>query len=517
MRKFLLYGSLILLALLIAAGIAGNIYLERLAPRARKQVVQALQERFDADVDLKSLDLSLSPEPKVVGQGLSIRHKEWNDPKPLISVVRFTAKTSLADLLFQTYKVDSVQLEGLEIDLPPRGSSSIKRRTTHDNSQLRFVIKTLVANGAVLQVEPKVPGKDPLRFDIEKLTMHSVGPGKPMTFNTSLQNPKPPGLINSKGKFGPWQKDDPRSTPVSGSYTFQNADLGIFKGISGILASTGAYDGVLQRIEVNGATDTPDFALKRGGAPVHLETTFNSVVDGTNGDTVLNQVDAHFLHSEFICRGGVVQQAGEKGKTIDLDAVTKNARMEDILELVLGDKKRILTGTVDFKSKIIIPPGKEAVLDKLNLQGEFKILSGQFASNKIEQRLKTLSDRARGVTKEEEDQTPAQTVASNFVGRFKLEKGRASFLQFSFQVPGAEIKLAGDYNLRSQKIDMKGVFRMQATLADTQSGIKHWLLKPLDPFFEKDGAGFQVPLQITGTREHPDVQVLAFHHRFNMK
>jgi hypothetical protein len=191
--------------------------------------------------------------------------------------------------------------------------------------------------------------------------------------------------------------------------------------------------------------------------------------------------------------------------------------MEDILELVLGDKKRILTGTVDFKSKIIIPPGKEAVLDKLNLQGEFKILSGQFASNKIEQRLKTLSDRARGVTKEEEDQTPAQTVASNFVGRFKLEKGRASFLQFSFQVPGAEIKLAGDYNLRSQKIDMKGVFRMQATLADTQSGIKHWLLKPLDPFFEKDGAGFQVPLQITGTREHPDVQVLAFHHRFNMK
>ncbi len=430
MRKFLLYGSLVLLAFLIAAGIAGNIYLKRLAPRARKQVIQALQERFDADVDLRSLDLSLSPEPKVVGEGLAVRHKQWNDPKPLISVVRFTAKTSMADLFFQTYKVDSVQLEGLEIDIPSRGSSSITRKTTRDNSQLRFVIKTLVANGAVLQIEPTITGKEPLRFDIEKLTMRSVGPGQPMTFNTSLQNPKPPGLINSKGKFGPWQKDDPRSTPVSGNYTFQNADLGIFKGISGILSSTGSYNGVLQNIEVNGATDTPNFALKRGGAPVHLQTTFHSVVDGTNGDTVLNQVDAHFLHSEFICRGGVVQQDGEKGKTVDLDAITKNARMEDILELVLGDNKRILTGAVDFKSKIVIPPGKEDVLDKLNLDGQFKILSGQFASNKIEQRLETLSDRARGITKADEEQSPTQTVASDFFGRFKLDKGRLFLTAF---------------------------------------------------------------------------------------
>ncbi|MBV8570668.1 MAG: hypothetical protein JO319_08645 [Acidobacteriaceae bacterium] len=60
---------------------------------------------------------------------------------------------------------------------------------------------------------------------------------------------------------------------------------------------------------------------------------------------------------------------------------------------------------------------------------------------------------------------------------------------------------------------MKGIFRMHSTLAGTQSGIKHVLLMPLDPLFEKDGAGFKVPIFITGTREHPDIQAEVFHRR----
>ena len=515
MRKRVIYGSAVLIGLLVAV-VAVKVFLRTLGPRARVQVIQALQQRFDADVQLRSLDISLSPIPTVVGQGLSIRHKQWNDPKPLISIVRFTARTSLRDLIFQTNKVESVQLEGLQIDLPPRGSSPIAREQ-RDTTQLKFVIKTLTANGAVLQIEPKKAGKDPLRFDIERLVMHSVGPGQPMSFNASLQNAKPPGLIDSRGKFGPWQKDDPRSTPVTGDYTFKKADLGVFKGISGILSSTGNYEGPLQQIEVNGATDTPDFALKRGGTPVHLQTTFHAVVDGTDGDTILDPVDATFLQSEFICRGGIVHQGGAPGKTVNLDAVAKNARMEDILDLVLGDPNPVLSGAVDFKSKIVIPPGQQDVLDKLDLDGQFKILQGHFASTKVAKRLETLSDRARGISKDEQARAPAQTVASNFFGRFKLDNGRASFSHLSFEVPGAQIRLAGNYDLRSQKIDMKGVFRMQATLSDTQSGIKHWLLKPLDPLFKKDGAGFQVPLEVSGTRAHPEVGVSALHHQFTLK
>jgi hypothetical protein len=425
--------------------------------------------------------------------------------------------------VFERTSVNDVQLQGLVINIgPKRGSPFGANKQDRTNGatgrkRLNFDIARMTADGAVLEIEPKVPGKDPLRFYLDKLAMRSVGTGQPMAFKAALRNAKPPGDINTDGRFGPWQEDDPRGTPVWGSYTFQKADLSVFKGISGILSSTGQYTGVLERIDVHGQTDTPDFALKRGGNPVRLQTTFHSIVNGTDGETLLDPVDARFLNSEFICKGGVVKKNGEKDKTVDLEAVAKKARMEDILELVVGDAKPVLTGDVAFKSKIIIPPGKEDVIDKLRLQGDFSLQSAIFTSPKVEHRLTTLSNRARGIDKEEEKDLPKRAVASNLTGAFKLNDGRASFSRLAFGVPGARIKLAGDYNLRSREMDFNGFFQMHATLAETQSGIKHWLLKPLDPFFEKNGAGFQVPLAVSGTREQPTVAVTVFHHTFSLK
>ncbi len=514
--------------LLIAGGIALYFYVKTLAPRARERVIQALQERFDADVELTSLDLSLYPRPKAIAEGLTIRHKQWNDPYPLIYVRRFTAETDFSTLIDRRNHVDSVRLEGLEIHIPARGRSLLSQgieqnheiasaEPGNDTTHLRFLIESIVADGALLEIDPKIQGKLPLRFDIQKLTLRPVGPGEPMAFQAKLTNAKPPGLIESAGRFGPWQRDDPRATAVSGNYTFQNANLAVFKGISGILASTGSYHGILQHIEVDGTTDTPRFALKRGSEPVHLQTKFHSIVNGTDGDTILDPVDARFLRSEFICTGGIVHEAGPRGKTVSLDAITRHARMEDILRLVVGKGKPVLTGAVDFKTKILIPPGREDVLDKLKLDGEFGVLAGKFTSSKAQERLDTLSARSRGISKKEQEGESPETVASNMRGRFKLSDGVASFTSLSFNVPGALISLAGDYNLRSEEIDMAGIFRMEATLSQTQSGIKHWLLKPLDPFFEKNGAGFSVPIKITGTRDHPEIGTKILHHAITIQ
>ncbi len=526
MRKALLYGSVILCLLLVGLGIALYFYVKGFGARARERVIQAVQERFDADVDLKSLDITLYPQPKAVGQGLSIRHKGWTDPHPLIYIRRFTAKTDFSTLIDRSNHVSFLQLEGLEIHIPPRGRATLKEgiEENHpvasaepgtDTTRLRFLIDAIVADATLLEIDPKIQGKLPLRFDIEKLTLHPVGPGQPMAFKATLTNAKPPGLIDTNGSFGPWQKDDPRATAVSGNYGFQNADLAVFKGISGILSSTGNYHGILQHIEVDGTTDTPNFALKRGGEPVHLATTFHSVVNGTDGDTILDPVDARFLRSEFICRGGIVHEAGPQGKTTSLDAVTTHARMEDILRLVMGRGKPFLTGAVKFQTKIVIPPGHEDVLDKLKLDGQFSISSAEFTSAKVEQRLLTLSDRARGISKKEEEEKP-ETIASDFRAVFKLNDTVASFSTLSFSVPGATIKLAGNYNLRSEQIDMNGQFRMQATLSETQTGIKHWVLKPLDRFFQKNGAGFELPITIAGTKAHPEIGTEIFHRRITI-
>jgi hypothetical protein len=191
--------------------------------------------------------------------------------------------------------------------------------------------------------------------------------------------------------------------------------------------------------------------------------------------------------------------------------------MEDILQLVLGGKNAILTGAVDFRSRIKIPPGDSEVLEKLQLHGAFKLRAAQFGSPAVEQRLNTLSDRARGISKSEERDQPPLTVASNFIGNFKLINGSTSFSNLVFEVPGAQIRLVGDYNLRNQKVDMKGVFRMDATLSETQSGLKSLLLKPFNPLFRKHGAGFEIPLTVSGTRDHPAVSVFALHHKFTLK
>lgn len=519
MRRVAIVISLASAAFIVLGALGGRLYVRGLASRAKLRIIRDLQERFNADVELKSLTLKLVPQPTVSGEGLSVRHRGWPEAHPLLSIARFSANATLVDVLSQRDRIDVIRLEGLEIHVPPRGKSAFVSQPAggKDATVLRIPIHQIVADGALLEVEPRVPGKNPLRFPISKLSLWSVGPGRPLAFNADLQNARPPGIIKTNGSFGPWQKDDPRATQVSGTYAFSQADLSVFTGVSGTLSSQGSYNGTLQQIEVSGTTDTPDFALKRGGSPVHLRTTFHSVVDGGDGDTVLNPVQATFLHSTFVCRGGVIKLANDSHKTLDLYASANNARMEDILELVLGDKRRILTGTVNMQSKIVIPPGEKDVIDRLQLEGTFNLLSAQFASPKVEQRLATLSDRARGVAKSAEENQPPLTIASNMAGQFRLANGNVRFSRLSFDVPGAQVRLAGGYSLRNQQIDMKGVFRMDARLSQTQSGIKRWLLRPFDPMFEKDGAGFEVPLTVSGTRERPQVSAYALHHRFTLK
>lgn len=529
MRKKVRYWWIVVLCVLLALAIVTGILVRSAGPRAKKHVIEALEKRFNADVQLKSLHLTLFPQATAVGEGLTLRHKSIANPKPLISIQKFTAETDFFTVLFGRDKVRLLRLEGLQIHIPPKAQrdqakqasqqskqSSGKRSQGNkqdDTTNFAIAIQTIIADGTTLEIESKHPDKPPLLFEIRKLTMHSVGAYQPLSFSAQLTNAKPPGLIDSDGHFGPWQRDNPGTTPVSGTYSFKNANLGVFKGVSGTLSSTGKYGGTLERIGVDGTTDTPNFALKAGGTPVHLVASFHSIVDGTNGDTILDPVDATFLNSEFLCEGSVSNRPGEKGKTVALDALTKHGRMEDILTLVLGDKQPFLKGDVSFNSKIEIPPGDQDVLEKLNLDGRFALLSAEFLHSKIQHGIEIFSERARGISKSEQ-KGPPDTVASNFRGQFKLDNGVASFSRLSFRIPGALVNLQGTYNLRSEKIDMHGTLRMKATLSQTQSGIKSWLLKPVDPFFKKDGAGFLAHISIGGTKSHPVPGLNLFGHHF---
>ena len=84
------------------------------------------------------------------------------------------------------------------------------------------------------------------------------------------------------------------------------------------------------------------------------------------------------------------------------------------------------------------------------------------------------------------------------------------FEQLRFRVPGAEVRLAGTYDLPTENLDFLSDLRMQAKLSQTVTGKKSFFLKMADPFFKKDGAGSVVPIRISGTRDDPKFALALF-------
>ena len=88
---------------------------------------------------------------------------------------------------------------------------------------------------------------------------------------------------------------------------------------------------------------------------------------------------------------------------------------------------------------------------------------------------------------------------------FKLADGTLSLAALKFRIPGAgAVHLDGTYGLRTEALAFDGTLRMQATISEAAGGgVRSVLLKVVDPFFRKKGAGTVLPIKVRGTREHP--------------
>ncbi len=464
------------------------------ASSIKKRAEQKIRQDYGGDLQISRLHISLFPTITATGEDVVYRPTGRTDLPPLITIRKFTADTNWFVVLGE--HVRKVTLEGLVIVVPPRGERGEKRKPL-GGAASGLVVDQVVADGATLTILPKQENKEPLVFDLFKLTVRRAGEERAMHFETVMKNAKPPGEINSSGNFGPWD-EEPALTPVSGSYTFDHADLSVFKGIAGMLSSRGNYQGELDRIEVSGDTDTPDFRLRVSGQPVHLTTHFQAVVDGTDGNTYLNPVNGHFGNSSVVARGQIAGERGT-GKTVTLDAVVENGRLEDMLRLAVPGKPSI-NGAISFHSKIVLPPGKDVdVVEKLHLDGAFTVAQAHFSKLNVQEKVNELSHRGSGNPKESND----DTIASGFRGSFKLADAVIALSNLSFQVPGVTVALDGTYGLEDHKIDMRGTASLQAKLSQTTTGIKSFFLKALDPFFEKKKAGAVIPIHIGGTSESP--------------
>jgi hypothetical protein len=476
----------------------------------RSRVVAKLADLLDAEVELGDLHLRVIPSLHAEGTGLVVRYKGRRDIPPLISVKTITID---ADLLGLWRKhVRYVNLDGLDIQIPPhedeppadsrQGDRAVRKAADHETAR-QVVIDQLVADQAQLTILPREPEKSPKVWYMHELHVQSVGANSKMPFQTLLTNAVPPGQIKTSGSFGPWRREDPGLTPLEGVFTFENADLSVFKGISGILSAHGSYSGALATIDVKGETDTPDFMVNVSGHTVPLKTKYHASVNGTNGNTALEEIDATFLRTSLVAKGGVFDVKGVPGRRVTLDVDMQSGRLEDVMRLSVKTPQPPMTGALRLRTRFDLPPGDRDVVEKLKLDGAFTIGAGRFTNPAVQQKIDELSRRASGKkTSGKAPDAARPDVTSDFSGRFTFGNGTLALSTLTFDVPGAIVKLNGQYALRRETLAFSGDLVLDAKVSETTTGWKSLALKMVDPLFRRDGRTI-IPIKITGTRDDP--------------
>ena len=503
--------TLVVLALLASAG-------SRTAT-LRAMVVDTLADRLDSEVELSWFSVDTFPTVTIQGEGLAIYYAGRKDIPPLVKVDAFRIEGGIFGLLSRPRRFRTVVVSGLQINIPPGGikvdrpdkpaATAGADNPTPDPSatsadrpspgQSPFIVERLIANDAELRIIPRRAGKSPRVFEIHQLEMLSLGVAEKIPFKAQLTNPTPRGMIHTEGQFGPWQKFAPGATPLNGRYTFKGADLSTIKGIAGMLDSWGEFGGQLEKIAVMGETKTPDFRLDISDQPVPLETRFQAVVDGTDGDTYLNDVYATFLKTSLHAKGAVTRTPGVKGHTVKLHVKIDKGRIEDLMRLSVKSKEPPMVGDIALHADFTLPPGEADVVDKLILAGEFDV-DGRFTDRTVQEKLTGMSKRASG----EDGDSVGSNVMSGLSGRFKLRHASMTFSDLQFAIPGATVKLHGNYGLRSEQLEFDGTLEMKATISEAAGGgMKSIFLKLVDPLFRKGKAGAVLPIKVRGTRNDP--------------
>ena len=512
----------------VAIAVAGTLVVLALAASAgsrtatlRAMVVDTLADRLDSGVELSAFSVDTFPTVTIQGEGLVIRHAGRRDVPPLIKVDAFRIEGGIVGLLSRPRKFRTVVVTGLQINIPPGGintsptgtagndkappmpgaerPASASADATADKPRSPFIVERLIANDAELRIIPRKQGKDPRVFAIHELEMHSLGIAEKMPFKAQLTNPTPRGMIQTEGQFGPWQKYEPGTTPLSGRYTFTGADLSTIKGIAGTLDSWGEFGGQLEKIAVMGETKTPDFSVEISGQPVPLNTRFQAVVDGTDGDTYLNDVYATFLKTSLHAKGAVTGTPGVKGRTVKLHVKIDEGRIEDLMRLSVKSTQPPMVGDVALHADFTLPPGEADVVEKLVLAGSFDV-DGRFTDRNVQEKLTGMSKRASG----DDGDEVGHNVMSGLSGHFRLRHGRMTFSDLRFAIPGATVRLHGTYGLKSEQLEFDGTLEMKATISEAAGGgMKSIFLKIVDPLFRKGKAGAVLPIKVRGTRSDP--------------
>ena len=493
-------------AILLAAMLAGTVWLATNWPFTRAAVIAALQEASGRQVRIRTFSVSYFPPGCTAGDVHFLRHQHPEAP-PIITIQKLAITGSFTGLFRSPKRLASVRVVGMHMIVPPKtGDSDTTSVFLNSGPGAKaLAISRIVADGAVLEFLQQDRKEKPYVLKVDRLAITDVGAGTSMAYRAALTNTEPPGVIRAEGKFGPWNPADIGATPVSGNYTYDDIDLSVFAGVAGRGHARGQFSGPLSRIQTAGTVDVAGFRVDGSDHSAPLATTYQATVNGTNGDVLLNPATAQYRNSEFSVRGWIARREGTKGKSASFAVSVPKGRIDDLLYLLTKGRPG-LSGAVTAHGTFLWPPGPEKFLQKIRMDLEFGISGSRFTSPVTQDSINRISESAGGEKKKQEDADP-RVVLSQVRGNVRISGGVATITNGSFEAPGADAATHGTYDLLTHKVDLHGTLRTRGRLSDTTSGFKALLLKSVTPLFRKKDSVRLIPFQITGAYGNTSIAI----------
>ena len=477
-------------------------------------MTKRLERASSAQVEMRGFHSTYFPFPGCVADDVVFRQKTslagQKPSEPIITIRKLTIESTFTGLLSKPGRIRRIIADGLRIHVPQSGANLHAEAGSGGD---QTIIEELRADNALLELATGQNGENKLVFQIHRALFRDIGDHNAVPFQVSLRLPVPPGEVESSGSIGPWkdEKGTVRSTAISGKYVLNRADLSVFKALGGVVFSRGEFSGNLERLNVAGVTDTPNFEVKESGHQFHLSTQFRGVVDMQNGDLVLPLLEARLGNTSLIAHGSV----SGKPKTVTLDVTHGQGEIQDLILLFSDAKVSPVLGPVVFQTQIVLPPENRPFKERVRLTGNFSINRTRFTSTNTQKDVDQLSERAEGKKDkqkdydQDDDENGFERVMTDLKGDVALKDGVATFSPVAFAVPGAQADMKGTYSLLTKLVNLRGKMRMLATVSQASTGAKSVFLKVLDPFYKKKkkGAGAEVPIRMTGTYGHTHFSV----------
>ena len=493
-------------------------------PFTQRKIAQRLSQETSSDVRFREFRATYFP-PGCVIRDLEVRPEGEPSSPPVVTIQRLTVTSDYRAIW--RHRVQTMRLEDVRVDVQRRrvaakasaqapgegtsskeGSQGISTSTSTGSSRSSSTgsstsVAQLIVERAVVEYPRR--GKPALVFPIHRLTLNNIVRDKPISFHVDMDNALPPGHIQGDGQFDPWKVQRIADTPVSGSYSFSDAHLDRLPGIGGTLSSQGSFAGPANALRVQGATDTPEFRVKSAGHTVNLKADFQAMVNCSNGDVTLQTVQAQFRGTGAIIRGDI-KRPKDAPRTASLQVDATEGRIEDLLWLLSAQKEPAMMGPIAVHAHVVIPGGKLRFIQRVRLQGEFKIDAATFTKPETQAKINTLSFRAVG-QKIPKSAADLPDPPASLQGQIDLLDAVAHFPHVSFSVPGALANMQGAYNLNDERVNLRGDLMVDKKFSKTAYGLgSHVITWAGEKLFAKStGAGEILPVRLTGTYSHPSL------------